>query len=101
MSTLIRVSMILLSMTTLAGCGSANRFVIVVGSVSPPLHECAAVVQTPHQVFDQREVKGKFMLRYLVDSNDEWIDVEIRCGDQGVFKQKFAPVTDKIDVGDR
>ncbi len=40
------------------------------------------------------------MLRYLVGSKDEWIDVEIRCGDQRAFKQRFTPVIDTIDVGD-
>jgi hypothetical protein len=100
MNRFARLSIIFLSIVSLAGCGNANKIVSIVGSVSPPLHDCAAFVEAPHQAFDRREVKGKFMLRYLVGSKDEWIDVEIRCGDQSAFKQRFTPVIDKIDVGD-
>ena len=100
MNRLAQFSTILFSVVSLADCGNANRIVSIVGSVSPPLHDCAAFVETPHQVFDQREVKAKFMLRYLVGSTDAWIDVEVRCGNQSAFKQRFTPVVDKIDVGD-
>lgn len=100
MNRVAQLSIILLSIVSLADCGNANRIVSIVGSISPPLHACAAFVQAPHQAFEQREVKGKFMLRYLVGSKDEWIDVEIRCGDQRAFKQRFTPVIDTIDVGD-
>ena len=41
---------------------------------------------------DKREVKGKFLLRYLVGSDDQWVDVEIRCGNDSTFKQRFSPV---------
>ena len=100
MNAFTRLSLVLTSLASLISCGNSNTLVSIVGSVSPPLHDCAAFVQTPHQVFDERDVKAKFMLRYLVASTDEWIDVEIRCGDQSTFKQRFTPVTGKIDIGD-
>ena len=55
----------MLCAVSLAGCGNADKFVLVVGNVSPPLHDCAAYVDTPNQVFNKRDVKGKYMLRYL------------------------------------
>ena len=84
----------------LAGCSHTDKFVVVVGSIAPPLHDCAAYVDTPSQVFDKRDVKGKYMLRYLVGSADASIGVEIRCGTETAFKQRFTPVPGTVDVGD-
>ncbi len=84
----------------LAGCGNANKFVLFHGTVLPPLRNCAASVATPSQVYDTREVQGKFMLRYLAASSDPWIDIDIRCDGVSVFKHRYEPIIDKMDVGD-
>jgi hypothetical protein len=91
---------IVLCTALLAGCNNADKFVMVVGSISPPLNDCAAFVDTPSQVFDKREVKGKYMLRYLVGSADASIGVEIRCGAETHFKQRLSPIPGTVDVGD-
>ncbi len=95
-----RLIAIVLCAVSLAGCGNADKFVLVVGTIAPPLHDCAAYVDTPNQVFNKRDVKGKYMLRYLVGSADTSIGVEIRCGTETNFKQRYSPVPGTIDVGD-
>ena len=94
-----RLIAIVLCAASLAGCGNADKFVLVVGTIAPPLHDCAAYFDTPSQVFDKRDVKGKYMLRYLVGSADASIGVEIRCGTETTFKQRYSPVPGTVDVG--
>lgn len=95
-----RMASIALFASSMAGCANADKLVLVVGTISPPLRNCAAYVSRPSQVFDKRDVNGKYLLRYLVGSSDAWIDVEIRCGTESKFKQRFSPVSGTIDVGD-